>query len=443
MNETLMQNVYKSIRGDRTALRTLVERYGGAAYALAYSETKSFPRAQRVAMRAWPRVAEKLPHLAEPERFLELLAEAVRSVTKNTPAQPDKASLESSHSILKTGKVQARRALRKALGDCPRPEANAFFLRFVEGLSTDEIAELYGVEPTVALEAQAAICLDLAYRAGLAGPSEQTPPLEELPADRHEAVISCVRQAESSLDDDGAHRLSSMAQTDPDLRREIEAVRTVLSLSPATFAAHRLPAEFVREAMQGIPFIEPKAPASTPSPRPTQASQPSGDTMSAIALSVVGLILGPLLTLITLNIAASFFGTWIGTWTAPPFTLSTWAFVLTLGVVSLAMARPPLVPPKKWPMGFYLAYACLLSAGVTFLFYLDYSSSSAHVTALWSCVAPAWAVLCLGLVGVRWQLDLQMLEARLDARFRRLETAVQVGPDTVKPEQQVSTPKTP
>ena len=59
-----MQNVYKSIRGDRAALRTLVERYGGAAYALAYSETKSFPRAQRVALRAWPRVAEKLPHLA-------------------------------------------------------------------------------------------------------------------------------------------------------------------------------------------------------------------------------------------------------------------------------------------------------------------------------------------------------------------------------------------
>ena len=112
MNETLLKNVYKAIRGDRTALRTLVERYRGVSYALAYRETHSFPRAQTVAMRAWARLAERLPHLAEPERFLESVAEAVRAVASRTTAQRDDTSMESTHSILKTEKVQARRALR-------------------------------------------------------------------------------------------------------------------------------------------------------------------------------------------------------------------------------------------------------------------------------------------------------------------------------------------
>jgi len=432
VSETILKNVYKAMRGDRTALRTLVERYRGVAYALAYRETKSFPRAQRVALRAWVRLAERLPQLSEPERFLELVAEAVRAVAPDTPVQPDRASVESAHSILKTEKVQARRALRKALADCPRPEANAFFLRFVEGLSTDEIAELYGVEPPVAVEAQAAVCLDLAHRAGLAGSSEKPPTLEELPPERREALLLCVRHSETNLDDESAKRLSDLVQGDPDIRREVEASRTVLSLSPATFAAHRLHTEFVREAMQGIPLIEPR---TTPTPRPPRPAQAEKDThTSAIAaLFALGLILGLLLPALLLESLEPLFENWGTT----PYLMGVAAFVLPLGLLALGLARPPLTPSQKWPSGYYLVYAALLASVLTLLFY-QVAGSDAELLALWHCVAPMWSVLSLGLVGVRWQLDLQTLETRLDARFRRLEAAVQVGPDVRTP-----TPPTP
>lgn len=429
MNEALLKNVYKAIRGDRAALRTLVERYRGVSYALAYRETHSFPRAQIVAMRSWVKLTERLPNLGEPERFLELLAEAVRAAAPGAHAGADPEPDEQEHSILRTAKVQTRHALRKALAECARPEANAFFLRFVEGLTTEEIGELYGVEPTVAIEAQAAVSLDLVYRAGLAGASENPPTLEQLPAERREALLLAVRQAESSLDDEGNARLSELVQGNADVRREVEGARTVLSLAPATFAAHRLHTEFVRETMQGMPLIEARVPVPAPPPPPRKpVEETSPDASATIGLAVGGFIVGALLPIPLIQGMQPLFAGWQPT----ALLMGVVSFALPLGLLALAFARPPLPPPVKWPQGYHLFYGILLGVLVMFLGFEIFGSDTQRV-AMWSSLLPVWAVLCLGLVGVRMELALRMLEERFEARFRRLETAVQVGADARTP----------
>jgi len=427
VNETLLKLVHKAIRGDRTALRTLLERYRGVAYAMAYRETHSFPRAQIVAMRAWAQLAERLPGLAEPERFVELLAEAVHAVAPRTPADAAGEGDEQEHSILRTEKVQMRRTLRKALAECPRPEANAFFLRFVEGLGSEEIGQLYGVEPQVALEAQAAVCLDLAYRAGLAGPTEMPPALEQLPAERREALLLSVRHAEASLDDDGAARLSELVQTDAEVRREVEAVRTVLALAPPTFAAHRLHTEFVRETMQGLPLIEPCVPAPAPPPRRPPGER-APDASVALLLALGGVLVGVLLPM---PLVQAFRPVFVPL--QPTSTLfASVAFTLTLGLLSLALARPPLLPPAKWPQGYHLFFGILAGAALAFLGFEILGNDAQRVT-IRACLLPVWSALCLGLLGVRWELSLRRLEERIEARLRRLETAVQVGPEAPAP----------
>ena len=129
MNEALLKLVHRAIRGDRSALRSLVERYQGFTYAHAFRFTQRFPQAQRAALAAWPIAAAQLRSLSEPERFPELLASAVeRAVKKAALTSSGDVDMPEEHSVLRTGKVQARRALRTALSECPLPEAPVFFL---------------------------------------------------------------------------------------------------------------------------------------------------------------------------------------------------------------------------------------------------------------------------------------------------------------------------
>ena len=425
MNEALLQWVHRAIRSDRSALRALIERYQGVTYALAFQLTKSFPHAQRVAQASWPRVAARLPSLAEPERFLDLLAAAVEEAYRAQPPAPTEqvAAAEEPHSILRTEKVQARRKLRQGLAECALPETVVFFLRHVEGLALDEIAQLHGIEHPAALAALKTACVHVAYHAGFAGSQKHPPDPAGLGQGRREAIGFAVELAEGGAAREMQDRIALLLQTDVEARHEDEAVRMVLDLATRTFAAHRLPPDFLKDVLMAIPHAEPARTVAPHSPSASplaSAARQEPSPNPAWPLGIIGALAGML--------ALLWFAGWISE-TRWGMRLSYWVagaaaliFALGLGVIALVLACPIRAQQKaRFPPVFLLGYGLLCGVGLALLWLTFFDPAATGGLAVCDWVAPLWAVAALGLLGLRVRLLFQDLEQRTEERIRRIE----------------------
>lgn len=433
MTDALLKLVHRAIRGDRSALRALIERYQGFTYAHAFRFTKQFPQAQRVAQSAWPLAAAQLAALPEPERFPDLLVQAVeRSFQREAKQASTKGEADEEHSILRTGKVQARRALRQALSDCPLAEAPVFFMRFVEGLSLDQIAELYGVEQPVAVESLRKVCVDLAFRSGFAGDDTTVPELESLSPTRRDALGFQVVVAEGSMAAESQTKMERLVQTNAECRKDHEAIQTVLSLATGTFSAHSLPPEFVREVLLAIPYAEPvrrvqpagQAPGE-PVPNVLQKPVPEGSALTVC-------LAGGLFSLLFL----SWFLSWLidRDWgygiSSAGIAGQTAGLILSLGcaVVAICMARPPVFAKfPRLPIWYYVLYG--LTAGAVFsvavmLLWIPTTTIMGAWRATMSVATPLICIAALALLGLRARLTITDLERRFELRLRRIEDAM-------------------
>lgn len=442
MNETLLQLIHRAIRQDRAAHRSLIERYQGLAYALAFRHVHSFPQAQRICMAAWPLAIAKLPGLAEPEGFLDLLSGCVEKAVKQVPALPDSGedAEGEGHSVLKTEKVQARRWLRQALCACPLPETAVFFLRHVEGLSVEQIAELYGVETGSVVASLRHVCVELAFRAGFAGPTHEPPDFSTLSAERRDALGFSVELTEGSPAYELRQRIERFVMTDADARREDEAVKQVLGLAPRTFAAHRLPQDFMREVLMVLPYPEPARVVSLPvrssayglppvRPAPRAAADSVADSGVVVALSAAGAVVGLFgLQAVCKQVAAGWLTiNVVRKLDASAPSLGLAFFFYAGGMLALLFARPSLsgrhlrLPPvysAAWGLaaGIFVALLYQLSQDP----YLVSMGISGDPVAL-GLFTPLWAVYVLGLAVVRARLAFLDLERRIELRLRRIE----------------------
>ena len=64
------------------------------------------------------------------------------------------------------------------LAASPLEEAPVFFMKYVEGLSLEEIGQLYGVELDPVQRSFQAVCVDLAFRSGFTGNDQKPPDME-------------------------------------------------------------------------------------------------------------------------------------------------------------------------------------------------------------------------------------------------------------------------
>lgn len=448
MTESHVQLIHRAIRGERAALRGLLERYQGVSYALAFRATHSFPNAQRVARAAWPLVVQRLPKLAETEGFVELLAQCVEKAACLQKPQPgdDEPADGGGHSILKTEKVLARRSLRQGLADCPLPETIVFFLRHVEGLAVSEIAGLLGADDQEILESLRRVAVDVGYRAGFAGTPGAPPDPATLSPLRRDSLGLAVTLAEGGMSYARRAELEKFIQNDPDARREDEAVRTVLGLAAGTFSAHRLGPDFVREALLQIPYADPpKQVAELPVPlRRTGATQVLRTEVrhgAQLALCLVAALVGLILTLILLDrIGYSGLGMSLATWSAgrtPSLTATILA--LGIGIVAMVLARPPFTSAlPRLPHAYFLTYGVSAGAALAILCVLlfnPYNAPGMYTLAL-EILLPIWGVTSVGMVLVRQKLAYRDLERRLEARLRIIEDATGMDPAAVAAELQ-------
>ncbi|MCK6471831.1 MAG: sigma-70 family RNA polymerase sigma factor [Planctomycetes bacterium] len=461
MNEALLRTVHRAIRSDRSALRSLVDRYQGFAYAVAYRQTKSFPQAQRLVVAGWVEAARRLPRLAEPERFARLLEDAIADTHKAMPKDAPVESAEENepHSILRTEKVQARRALRQALAACPLPESPVFFLKFVEGLTLEQIAELYGVEKPAVVASMRKVCVDLAFRAGYAtGMEGQAPPEPEtLSPERRELLGAAVEIAEGSLAPNLQRDLERSIQTHAEFRKDHEAVQQVLEQATRTFAAHRLPQDFIKEILLAIPYSGPGRGPETDAPGPAQGySSAYGQNVPPAAPPVYlqDLPLGPSLIL---GLVGALMGLLFSVWIVSSAWNSKWAIdnfqgfgdgAIALnavqillgagGALLLLFARPPFLravaPLPPW---YYGCYGILVGAFLALLF----ADAAWNDAILQGVVGPLWLVAAFALLELRRRMERQEFEARTEARLRRLEKGGYIPPQptpvpTPTPQQQ-------
>ncbi|MCZ7647093.1 MAG: sigma-70 family RNA polymerase sigma factor [Planctomycetota bacterium] len=435
MNTPLVQLIHRAIRGERSALRGVVERYQGVSYALAYHATRSYPQAQRLARRAWVHLARRLGTLQEPEGLPDLIAQCVEKARETLPPpKPDDVEADGEgHSVLKTEKVQARRSLRLALADCPLEEATVFFLRHVEGLSLAEIAVLLGAEEAEMLASLRRVTVDVAFRAGFAGPEALQQDLDALPPLRREARGVSVVLAEGGLPYAKRAELEKFIQLDPDARREDEAVRQVLALSAGTFAAHRLPQDFVKDVLQDIPYAEPARRISETAPAlrlpaPPKLLQMDVRHGSQLALALVSMLVGAILSFWVLEqLATSTLGAFLAALAGTPTSLGPTILVLGVSGLALFFARPPLFSAlPRLPVAYFISYG--VAAGVLLAFtcslVFDWYGSTVLSFVLVEILFPLYAIVALGLLGVRALLAFRDMERRLEVRLRQIEDAL-------------------
>ncbi len=432
MNERLLKLVHRAIRGERTALRALIERYQGFAYAYSFLAVKSFPKAQRVAQQAWKDLAKQLPSLSEPERFPELLQGAVVRASQSFPAEPPSEQEDATrHSILKTEKVQARRSLRQALATCPLPEAPVFFMRFVEGLTLEEIGTLYGLELQSVLESFRLVCVDLAFRSGFNGSKKSMPSLETLSEERRRALGYAAVITEGSLPEEECTQIEQAINTNQECKSDNEAVGMVLALADGTFSAHRLPQEFIREVLMDIPYAEPakilRSSTST-THRPASPKQKELPANSGITLSLASALASLIFMLWIMDVLISPYLT--STYRSTPGSAVTpfWILAIGGGLLGLYIARPPVLSRNpRLPMWYHILYGLALG-GVGGLAYLSLPLAASIGTKMFirDCLAPVWILFMFIVIGLRVRLTFQDLEGRFENRLRRLEDSVPI-----------------
>jgi RNA polymerase sigma-70 factor (ECF subfamily) len=146
-----------AIAGDRDAFGMLVERYWRTAVAIAATVVRDPAQAEDVAQEAFVAAYRRLSSLRNPSRFAGWLAtvvrqkgvDALRKAARPSPAPlaivAEPAWLPSSNPGLTADEAETVRAAVRSL---PRKFQEVVILRFVAGLSTNDIAERLAKRPS-------------------------------------------------------------------------------------------------------------------------------------------------------------------------------------------------------------------------------------------------------------------------------------------------------
>ena len=434
MNSIIIQEIHQAIKGRRDAFRAVLERYKGLSYALAFRKVRRFPDAQRIAMLSWPKVAQRIRRLSNPEDFLGLLGRCVEDARLDYPAPLPETAPDEEHSIMKTAKVQARKALRQAFQAFDFPEAHLFFLRYVEGIDAQECAALLGLETT---EAQFAINKSvamLAYKAGFSGPELQAVDVNKFPREKLDILSANIDQAENRGVLTPA--MDEALKQDPELRKGCEAVKEVVAQAGATFVAHRLSPNFSRETLalvvhpETAPIMMPRPTYSyTPPPVVTQTLPPSPGLIWNLV--VPGMLIGGFLTGFFLLFLSGLPGS--NTWFTAPGAYSEAGYYITIwgvGIAIVVLICPTFSAQKiRLPTIYYLLYGGLLGSLLLQLYFLSgIGGTSWMIQNISSIVGPCWLILCVVLLCYRFRWEHDLMRFWLEQRMKEFEIAVPTKP---------------
>lgn len=146
--------VLKARRGDERAFGALVERYGRAAYSVAYSVTGRHEDAEDAAQESFLVALERLEECRSPERFAGWLMTIVRNRSRNlvrreSLRETDQVPLSASSSLpapdRELERVQLQELLREALDGLSEVQREIVLLHDLEGWKHREIADRMGL----------------------------------------------------------------------------------------------------------------------------------------------------------------------------------------------------------------------------------------------------------------------------------------------------------
>ena len=146
--------VQRARRGDERAFGLLVQKYGRAAYAVAYSVTGRHEDAEDAAQESFLVALERLEECRSPERFAGWLMTIVRNRSRNlvrreslreTDQVPVSASANSPTPDRETERMELQEVLREALEVLPEVQREIVLLHDLEGWKHREIADRLGL----------------------------------------------------------------------------------------------------------------------------------------------------------------------------------------------------------------------------------------------------------------------------------------------------------
>ena len=146
--------VQRARRGDERAFGLLVQKYGRAAYAVAYSVTGRHEDAEDAAQESFLVALERLDECRSPERFAGWLMTIVRNRSRNlvrreslreTDQVPVSASANSPTPDRETERMELQEVLREALEVLPEVQREIVLLHDLEGWKHREIADRLGL----------------------------------------------------------------------------------------------------------------------------------------------------------------------------------------------------------------------------------------------------------------------------------------------------------
>lgn len=147
--------VRRSQRGDARAFTELIARYERSALALAYAATTDADRAADAVQEAFIRAWTHLGSLKEPQRFGAWLSNIVRNVCadqhrrrRETGEQGlDQQAARDGHVIDELSRREEGDRVAAALAELEETTRAALVLRYYDGLSSKEIAQLLEISP--------------------------------------------------------------------------------------------------------------------------------------------------------------------------------------------------------------------------------------------------------------------------------------------------------
>lgn len=146
--------VRRARRGDERAFGLLVQKYGRAAYAVAYSVTGRHEDAEDAAQESFLVALERLEECRSPERFAGWLMTIVRNRSRNlvrreslreTDPVPLSASSRTPTPERETERVELQEVLRDALNGLSEVQREIVLLHDLEGWKHREIADRLGL----------------------------------------------------------------------------------------------------------------------------------------------------------------------------------------------------------------------------------------------------------------------------------------------------------
>ncbi|MDP2959463.1 MAG: sigma-70 family RNA polymerase sigma factor [Longimicrobiales bacterium] len=141
-------------RGDERAFGLLVQKYGRAAYAVAYSVTGRHEEAEDAAQESFLVALQRLEECRSPERFAGWLMTIVRNRSRNlvrreslreTDPVPLSASTRLPTPDRDTERLELQAVLRSALDKLPEVQREIVLLHDLEGWKHREIADRLGI----------------------------------------------------------------------------------------------------------------------------------------------------------------------------------------------------------------------------------------------------------------------------------------------------------